>query len=345
MLRFYNLSFAIGTHPDERHMIMVTEKLSTADLNPHSFAYGSFSYYLLWISSRALGHFLPFAITYDGLYIVGRAICALFGLAAVALTYHLAVKLYGDRLLALFAAAFLSFNFFHIQLSRYFTSDVVLTTLCLAALCAMVELTQKNGLLSRLSCGALIGLCVATKISAVFLFLPLMVLLARRLCGDWRRTIWRIAVDAMLIAAVAGVAFVICQPYAVLDSAKFFADLREQTTMVRGLWRPPYTVQYAHTTPYLYHLGQIFHYTVGWPVALASAAGLLVAVLRAFRYRNTAEILLLCWVFVFFFATAGLQVKFPRYLLPIYPGLFVFAALALCPWSRFAKSPTSETGK
>ena len=37
-LRLYNVDFGQGSHPDERHMIGVAERLSWADPNPHHFA-------------------------------------------------------------------------------------------------------------------------------------------------------------------------------------------------------------------------------------------------------------------------------------------------------------------
>jgi hypothetical protein len=105
--------------------------------------------------------------------------------------------------------------------------------------------------------------------------------------------------------------------------------------MVRGYWRPPYTIQYAHTLPYFYHLKQMLWYTMGWPLFVISAIGVGVAIARValealdkvFRREFlskplSSEVIPLIFMMVFFLATGYFQVKFPRYLMPLYPLAF-----------------------
>jgi hypothetical protein len=133
--------------------------------------------------------------------------------------------------------------------------------------------------------------------------------------------------------------FTLAEPYAILDFQTFQHHTREQTNMVRGYWRPPYTVQYAHTLPYIYHLQQMLWYTMGWPLFLVAIAGIIVATTRMFiesidkilrqeflAKPLSSEIIPLTFLIVFFTATGYFQVKFPRYLLPLYPLAFMFAA-------------------
>ena len=331
-LRWHNLQYAIMTHPDERHMISVAQQLSSKDLNPHSFAYGSLSYYLLWLTARGLGQIDQGFTTYDGFFLVGRSICSLFGLASVILLYFLTKKITGGKSTALLSAAFLSFNFFHIQLSRYFTSDVILTALILAAILGMTGLLQTGKLCWYAATAITLGMAGATKISSIFLIIPLAVMAvgrARRTCRGWPRILARTALIMVLLIAPALLIFAACQPFALLDYTTFIRHIREQTSMVRGAWTPPYTIQYFGTWPFFYPLKQMFLYTIGWPVFLAAAAGFLIMAGRARRTGQTELLLVLSWVISFFLATAGFFVKFPRYLLPIYPYLFMFAGLAL----------------
>lgn len=133
--------------------------------------------------------------------------------------------------------------------------------------------------------------------------------------------------------------FTLAEPYAILDFQTFQHHTREQTNMVRGYWRPPYTIQYARTLPYIYHLQQMLWYTMGWPLFVVSMLGIVVAsarmliesidkVLRQEFLSKplSAEIIPLTFLLVFFMATGYFQVKFPRYLLPLYPLAFMFAA-------------------
>jgi 4-amino-4-deoxy-L-arabinose transferase-like glycosyltransferase len=402
LLRIPGISHGIGFHPDERHMVMVTEALERNSMNPKSFAYGSFSFYAAWGFAQLVRPFSSFLATYDGLFYSGRSFCAVMGTITIALSYYLAVLMYRRSLVGLIAATLMACNVFHLQLSRFFTSDITLTTLSLISVIALVKAHQRGTLWSFLVFGFCAGLATATKISSVFLSAPLLLVVGLALIKEWPKsdssrhtlkimgiivgglallglalflTYWkgyprvfrhRIAPQAFLIPLsipfMAGISlalrrqslalsklfaclatsiliFAIAEPYAILDFDTFIRQTREQTSMVRGLWRPPYTVQYERTLPYFYHLKQMLWYTMGWPVFGVVAIGFLCASLRVIldlidkvlrrelaTQSLTSEMIPLAFVVVFFLATGYFQVKFPRYLLPLYPMLFIFAA-------------------
>lgn len=401
-LRLTGLHHALGTHPDERHMVQVTTQLEANRMNPKSFAYGSFSFYAAWGFSKIIKPFWPQAVTYDGLFVAGRIFCILMGTIAVGLTYYLALLLYRRSIVGLIAASFLALNVFHLQLSRFFTSDITLTTLALVALIALVRAHECGSLRAHLIFGACAGLATATKISSAFLFVPLAFVVTLSVAREWlafnnwqrplralaiiigntilmvvvlKLIYWKgyprvlgyrisetacivplaipfLAITALclkrisrplsyLFAALSlGVAiFVLAEPYAVLDFQTFQHHTREQTNMVRGFWRPPYTIQYAHTLPYLYHLQQMLWYTMGWPLFAVSAIGIVVAFFRIIlesldkvlrreflSQPISSEVIPLIFLLVFFGATGYFQVKFPRYMMPLYPLAFIFGA-------------------
>jgi 4-amino-4-deoxy-L-arabinose transferase-like glycosyltransferase len=202
-LRLTGLFHALGTHPDERHMVQVTTQLEANRMNPKSFAYGSFSFYAAWGFAQALKPFWPHAITYDGLFVAGRVFCILMGTIAVGLCYHLAVLLYRKSIVGLLAALFLALNVFHLQLSRFFTSDITLTTLSLISLIALVRAHERGGLRAHLIFGACAGLATATKISSAFLFVPLAFVVAISVARNWLAfNNWERPVKALGIVAV-----------------------------------------------------------------------------------------------------------------------------------------------
>ncbi len=371
-------------------------------MNPKSFAYGSFSFYAAWGFAQILKPFWKEAVTYDGLFIAGRAFCILMGSLAVGLSYYLSLLLYRRSVVGLIAAFFLAVNVFHLQLSRFFTSDITLTTISLVALIALVRAHEKGDLRSHLIFGACAGLATATKISSAFLFVPLGLVVLISTLRDWlpyrnwqrptkalgiilgsliltvvtlKLIYWkgypkvlgyRIAETACLIPltipylalaayllrkvsqplsylfaslSLGVLVFVLAEPYAIIDFQTFQHHTREQTNMVRGYWRPPYTIQYAHTVPYFYHLNQMLWYTIGWPLFILSMVGvvttgaklLLESVDKVLRQEfltkpPSPELIPFVFMMVFFLATGYLQVKFPRYLLPLYPLMFIFAA-------------------
>lgn len=417
-LRWTGLHHALGTHPDERHMVQVTSQLEANGMNPKSFAYGSFSFYAAWGFSQILKPFWAQAATYDGLFVAGRVFCILMGTAAIGLSYYLALLLYRRSVVGLIAATLLALNVFHLQLSRFFTSDITLTTLSLISLIALVKAHERGSLRAHLLFGACAGLATATKISSAFLFVPLVFVVAISVARDWlvfnnwqrplkalgifvtntliflvvlKLIYWKgyprvlgyrivetacllpLAVPFLafssyllrknsqplsyLLAALSlGVlVFVAAEPYAILDFQTFQHHTREQTNMVRGYWRPPYTIQYEHTLPYLYHLKQMFSYTMGWPLFCISALGILVAFVRIsieslekvlrrefLSQPISSEVIPLIFLAVFFAATGYFQVKFPRYLMPLYPLAFIFGAAL---FSNTFKAKRPERGE
>ena len=409
-LRSTGIPHGVGFHPDERHMVQVTEKLSAQHMNPKSFAYGSFSFYAAWGFAKLFSIFSRNGFSYDGLFFSGRVFCTIMGSLTVPLVYYLSILLYRRSAVGLVAAALMALNVFHLQLSRYFTSDITLTTLSLISIIALINAYQRGTLRSYLVFGFCVGLATATKISSAFLFVPLLFVISLSTLKEWGRlrsstkplactviacgavaltiltdyllflkgypriykqrlqplpTLVPLSIPFIALAAVtlrrystplshlaAAIAlgvtiFVAAEPYAIIDFDTFMRHTREQTSMVQGLWRPPYTIQYAHTIPYFYHLKQMLWYTMGWPVFIAGAIGVGIASIRSvlafldkiFKREILSvpfnpEIIPLIFMAVFFLATARFQVKFPRYLLPVYPLIFVFAASVLTPRQR-----------
>lgn len=401
-LRLTGLFHALGTHPDERHMVQVTSTLHMNMMNPKSFAYGSLSFYAAWGFAQLLKPFWREATTYDGLFVAGRVFCTIMGTVAVPLSYYLSILLYRRSIVGLIAAFFLAINVFHLQLSRFFTSDVTLSTISLIALIALVRAYEHGNLRSHLIFGACAGLATATKISSVFLFVPLSLVVFFASIREWlpynnwsrplkalRVIVWWLVVMIVILKLIywkgypkvlgyrivetaciiplsipflaliaynlrnlsrplsylfaslslGALLFVIAEPYAVIDFQTFQHHTQEQTRMVRGLWRPPYTIQYWHTMPYLYHLKQMLWYTMGWPLFCISMVGVLVACARLLlealdkTLRQeflskplSSEVIPLVFLLVFFISTGYMQVKFPRYMIPLYPLMFIFGA-------------------
>jgi hypothetical protein len=179
--------------------------------------------------------------------------------------------------------------------------------------------------------------------------------------GNGRGLRWSQIPGLLLALGIFAVAFFVVEPYAILDFKEFARQNREQADMARGAWQPPYTIQYVGTTPFIYPLEQMFKYTMGPLLALSVFAGVLYAagrhlwfgagtfvrtttaadaltvrsVLHAVTYAPRGELLMLVWILGVYLSTAGLLVKYPRYLLPLYPELFILAAVTLRDLGQF----------
>lgn len=344
-IRISGISHGVGFHPDERHMVSVVLQLKWEDLNPKSFAYGSLPYYLVFGAKElvaALVDVIGLAETsrhirsYDGIFVVGRTVCSLVGLLGVVGVFVFCRAVGWPREISLFAALLLAFNVFHIQLSRFFTSDVILTTICTFALLALVRHLQSGGRGQLLLLGLLIGLACATKIAGVILLVLAVPLITMQ---GWLRNhrITPSIIAAVVLIAISFISFVATNPFAVLDMTTFLAHTGEQLRMVSGDSRPPYAIQYEGTAAYLYPLRQMAEYTIGPVVSLLFLVGAYLS-LRTLR-ANTwiIAIVPIAWCAIFFLATGGSSVKFPRYLLPIYPTVMYVAAVGIFELSRILK--------
>ncbi|MHB0858527.1 MAG: glycosyltransferase family 39 protein [Anaerolineae bacterium] len=353
VLRLYNVSWDGGFlfHPDERQILMVTDRLSfpwpdlallfspESPWNPAFFAYGSLPIYLLRILSWIAGAFDARLATLESTYLVGRVLSALFDVGSVYLVFVLGRKLF-DRETGLLAAVFVALTVLHIQLAHFFAVDTLLTFFVLFTLLAAVDVTRNPSRSRAVWLGLAMGLALATKFSAAPLFaivglawfLPLT---QRRAQAIGRSYGWKQAVlGAAASVAIALAAFVVFQPYALIDLGTFVSSLLREGGMVRGTGDIPYTRQYIGTAPYLYPLRQLLVWGMGVPLG---AAGLLAAVASIWSSVALARrglwqperALLIVWVLVYFGITGAFHTKFMRYMLPIVPLLCLWAAWGL----------------
>ena len=350
-LRFYGLDWGappMDPNPDERHVMMTTGRmLSERDLDPKTFSYGSLHFYMLYGVCRLYsilfrrGAGLPF----ESMIMTGRYIAAAFGFLTVLATYFLGRRLYSART-GLIAALFLSLSVLHIQLSHFYIVDVVMALFCVCAVLCASRLIGPGARRLRwfLLLGVCIGLASATKFSGVPLFLiPLAVLVwgLRDLSG--KRKIWFGFAVTVVVALVVWFA---CEPYAFvgeraparpdaplkdrvmysLFTKQFAHDIIEQGNMVKGydFCGLPWTIQYENTLPYVYHVGELLNWWMGWPLGLACLIGTFLVVARNARRIERRDILVLLWVLPVFLIIGGFTVKFPRYTVPIFPFLCIF---------------------
>jgi hypothetical protein len=95
--------------------------------------------------------------------------------------------------------------------------------------------------------------------------------------------------------------------------------------MASGRFEMPYTMQFVGTVPYLYPLAQMALWGLGVPAALLGVWGLARWLRAGHGLRCTTAP---AWAFtvVYLLTMGGLSVKFPRYMLPLYPVWSAWAA-------------------
>jgi YYY domain-containing protein len=365
-LRVYEFDWDQGHlyHPDERFILLSTAAISLSwpinlallltpksTLIPQdfSYSYGTFSFYVLRIVAAllaSLSHLSPLFAGFNNLNdlgnlrLVGRPISALFDTATVFLVYRIGRQLYGRRV-GFLAAAFVTFSVIDIQLSHFYATDTIMTGLVVAAIAFSLSFLKTGKTSSSVWAGVFVGLALATKASAALVLAPFVAAhLLRWFTSD--AEVGRVRVrtpDAtrfgdglwvLVVSLGAGVlAFLIAEPYAVIDFRRYIGGVLEQSNMVRGIADLPYTRQYFARLPYLYFLQNLVLFGVGIPLGVAMIAGWLYVFARNVWRVSRYDLVILAYVIPYFAITGDFWAKFMRYLLPISPFLALFTAVLL----------------
>lgn len=343
-LRLWGIAFGLPYlyHPDEPGYVSIAQNIfKTGDLNPHFFNYPSLFFYLnalayvpYYLIGGLVGAFgSPADIAGPALliggsgktalpstFLLGRGVSVAFGVAAVALTFHIGRRMTGRTAVGTLAALFLAVSPTHIANGRFIAPDVFLSFFVLLAAWFAFKVYEAGRTIDYLLAGAAIGLVGSTKYNGVIIA---VVLLAAHFLRYGIRGFreWRL----YLAPVAAVVAFLATTPFALLDRAHFLEGVRIEA------------LHYASGHP-----GTAGN-TLGWyldylwstegPVVLVGGLAILWGI-----YRRSKPVLLLAVYPVAYFAFIGaFVVHNDRTLLPLLPFLFLLAAdmlVGLYGWAR-----------
>ena len=363
VLRFQGLNWDDGhhLHPDERFISMVEEKLafpkSAADyfdakrstLDPYNRGEGSFVYGTLpMVAAKAVAPLFG-RRGYDGTYLIGRGLSALFDLLTVWLVYRI-TRRFVHRRASLVAAALSAFCVLGIQLSHFWAVDTFLTTFTAAALLGSVRIAQgKAGWGGWAATGIAIGMAAACKITALALLLPLGVAALAgvlREKGGFGAAFLR-AVPRVLLALCAAAAtvrvflphiFLGPSPFSFRLDPRWIEDLRRLTVLTSSVAGFPPALQWAGRTV-LFPLENLVLWGAGVFFGVSALVALVWASAAVWR-RRAYDLAPLCAYVLFLFAYHGLTlVKSIRYLYPAYPALAVLTGVFLSRWIESARLP------
>ena len=302
------------------------------DLNPHYFANPpAFTYVLhivfaVWFGGGA-GARHALASHPSEVYTLARVVAALLGTAALWLLYATGARLFG-RGVGLLAAAIEAVAFLPVFYAHLALNDVPTLAPLTLSLLGSAGVLRKGRLRDYLLAGIGLGLACATKYTAGIVVLPLVAAATTRYLrvepGERAYLIGRRAVTGFVLAGTGAlVAFVVANPYAVLDFQSFHSGLVHQSTLsgeAQGKLGAP------KEGGVLYYLWSLT-WGLGWVPALAALGG----ALAVWRRNQLAGLRAVGWLLVpaplLFLAFMGLQGRyFGRWLLPILPILCLLAA-------------------
>jgi hypothetical protein len=291
-------------------------------LNPHYFSNPpAFTYVLHLLFALAYGGGTGVRHAFEQhpgeVYTLARVAVAVLGVGALWLLYATGARLF-SRGVGLLAAAIEAVAFLPVFYAHLALNDVPTLAPLTLSLLGTAGVLRKGRMRDHVLAGVGLGLACASKYTAGIVLLPLAAAIAARFLdggpGAGVRTVRGIA----LAGAAALVAFLIANPYAVLDYGGFHSELVHQSTLsaeAQGKLGAP------REGGLLYYLWSLT-WGLGWAPALAALGG----ALTVWRARPRIG-----WVLVpapaLFLAFMGVQGRyFGRWLLPIFPILCLLAA-------------------
>jgi hypothetical protein len=317
------LPYAYNSDEADHFVPRAVRMFADGNLNPHYFANPpAFTYLLhylfaLWYGgSGGVRH--AFALHPGDLYTLARVAAALLGTAALWLLYATGARLFG-RAVGLLAAAIEAVAFLPVFYAHLALNDVPTLAPLTLSLLGTAGVVRAGRTRDYAIAGIGLGLACASKYTAGIAIVPLLSAIVARYLDAETRGKRRVLGGLALAGVLALAAFLLANPYALLDYTSFHAELVHQSTLsaeAQGKLGAP------KDGGLLYYLWSLT-WGLGWVPALAALGG----ALTVWRSQRRLGWLLVPSVLVFL-AFMGLQGRyFGRWLLPIFPILCLLAAV------------------
>ena len=286
-------------------------------LNPPAYSYLLHIVFELWFGSGdAVAR--TYATNPTELFVVARVLVAVLGTLAVLLTYLAAARLL-NRSVALLAAAIFGLAFLPVFYSHLALNDVPTLAPVALSLYGIAGVLRRGWTRDYMIAGVGVGLAAATKYTGG---ITLLCLIMAAVCDGRRGRFLTAAWRCALAAVVSLLAFVIANPFAVLDFSAFQAGVSAQASLAAG--QDPVKLGTTAGSGTAYYLWT-FTWGLGWVPSLAAPVGAALLLAR----RKLALLLVLVPAPIAFIIFMGDQQRFfGRWLMPIFPIVAILAAYA-----------------
>ena len=251
------------------------------------------------------------------LFMIARVTTALMGIGASWVLYFVGKRLFGVGV-GLIATAFLTFTFLPVHYGHFALNDIpMLLPLCIGLL-GLAGISKRGKPIDYIVAGLGLGLATATKYTAAALAVAIFVAWAIRFYDDREQGkqefLWLVGA-----AGVSLIAFVIANPFSVIDAKSFYYGVKRQSDLSSSVSK----LGTDDVSGWVYYVKTLFWGYGIVPLGL-SIAGAILMLRRDWRTALPLVIFtLLVWLFM------GKQLRFyARWLLPIYPALALFSAYA-----------------
>ena len=234
------LPYPYNTDEAQHFVPHAVEMFRRSTLNPHYFANPPAFTYLLHFLFRisygsAEGAVRALELHPEGVYTLARVAVALLGTGSLWLLYATGARLFG-RAVGLLAAAIEAVAFLPVFYAHLALNDVPTLFPLTLSLLGSAGVLRKGRRRDYLLAGVGLGLACASKYTAGIVLLPLLAAATARYlnveAGARAYVVGRRAAIGLALAGLAALlAFLVANPYAVLDYGDFHSELVHQSTL------------------------------------------------------------------------------------------------------------------
>lgn len=345
LLRVYDLNWGAPFyfHPDERNIAAAVSQLSfPTQLNPHFFAYGSVTLYvifflgLLWANLSSLVHHtvLVSSITFEHAIVISRILSAMYSLATLILLYITAKKIMSQKL-ATTVLLLATYSIGFIQFAHFGTVESTLTFYYLI-LFSLLRSYIKTGKKRTLVWACVVAsVAVAIKISsAILLPVVLLVVLYRQKHHLRFLSLWTIihVVRAfigygVLLTLITVLIFILTSPYALLDLQSFLGSITYESNVATGVLPVFYTGDFFDRTP-LFPWIHVYPFILNPVVMLLFVPCFIGLLIFTLRNKEPSVGLILVFFILLLNAQTALFTKWTRYFIPSLPYMYLLIGVA-----------------
>lgn len=316
-------------HPDENNMAWAIGRLSFSNLDPQFFAYGQFPLYLVFFPLKIFYPHtpIPFSAAVLGL----RFSSAFFSLASLFVFYLLSQKIFSSPKTSFIFILLLIFTPGLIQLAHFGTTESLLILIFALSLYLSFRLYQKPSLKIILVASLVVGIGLASKITALVFTLPVFLALLLKFFPSVKFFLF-----SSIFLFTSLIFCFLFSPYNLLSWPQFLSAINYETSVATGTTPVFYTRQFISTTPYLFQFIKIFPFTNGLPVLIVSFVSLLTLAPQISQIKKRPLVLIVAVsVLVYFLYFGRLFTKWTRFMSPLF---FIFPLISAPFLSRLHSS-------
>jgi len=317
-----------------------------SSMNPANIGHAFYVYGVFPVVANKLLAIVTKTDDYNNFTLLGRMFSGFIDLLMVAIVFKTA-ELFEkkDKLrpsVKYWAAFFYAITVLPIQLSHFFTVDTFLNAFTFLSFFSALSFSFSKRWYWLLLSGIFLGLAIASKATAIFIF-PLLLYLFINAYSEKRKilhkNLLRLLGDIVLFGITTYLSIRIADPY-LFQNGSFF-DLTPSKLFLQNLqslkdwsdpkaWYPP-GVQWIHKTPILFALKNMVFYGLGIGYMICVVLGGFFLVKKV---KNVELYVIGGWVVLFFLYQSLQYVQTMRYFIMLYPFLALFAGIGFAYLSK-----------